>query len=864
MSPRTGRSLVALTILTLTAQVHAEENQPRLARPPSLLRIDAASVPAGTRFERPEVEVLVELTVDETGKVTAAKIARGVGEPFDSAALVAARAARFEPARLTTGAAVAVSVSLSLTIKRPGPASTPASRPIASRPPPPPPPVRMSGELLERGTRRALVAVEVVARAGGRIVARAVSDERGRFSLSVPAARFELVALPAGHRPLRAPVSARPGEEREERFYLEASPQGFETLIETDRVRREVTRQVLPKALVERIPGTAGDTLKVVQILPGVARSGFDSGALILRGSSPGDSRIFLEGQQIPILYHFGGLRSSFNSAFLESVTFVPGNFGPEYGRATGGIVDLKVRDPARDAFRGALDLNLYDAGIVLEGPISKSWSIGGAFRRSYIDSILPAVLPDDAAVSFDTAPRYYDYQLLASYRPSARESLRLIAYGSLDKIELLFARPQSDPAIRGDLTGRIMFHNLYAGYRRAFSDRLSQETSLQIGAQQFRTVIGPELFFDLDVIRFSARSSWSLVLNRALTARAGLDLSVERAALDLSSPLRPLEGESLPPLSTREVYGFKATQILYEPALFLELEARPSERLTLIPSLRLDWARANRSWTLDPRLSARYQLARSTVLKGALGSYHQPPEADQTSPSLGNPALRTPISMHASGGVEQRLFGFVDVELTGFYKWLDSLVTRDPRFGLDPAAAPYRNGGTGRIFGLELLVRARLGDRFLGWAAYTFQRSYRRDRPDAPERLFDFDQPHLLTLVSSVRIGRGWSAGLRFRLVSGSPYTPVVGALYDARADVYIPQFGPSNSARRATFHQLDLRVDKVFTFQRWKLSAYLDIQNVYNQRNQEGLSYSFDYRESEPVTGLPILPILGVKGEW
>ncbi len=862
MTLRPSTWLLAAMLAALPATARSEEEAPTLAKPPKLIAIDPARVPAATRFVSDEVEVILELTVGETGRVSAAKIARGAGEPFDAAALEAARGARFEPARLTTGAAVAVSVTFSLKIKRPSP--LPASRPAARPAPPPPPPVRFGGQLLERGTRRVLASVEVVAKAAGVVVARALSDERGRFSLSVPAARFELVALPPGHQALRAPVSARPGEEREERFYLEASPRGFETLIEAERVKREVTRQVLPKALVERVPGTAGDTLKVVQILPGVARSGFDSGALILRGSSPGDSRIFLEGQQIPILYHFGGLRSSFNSAFLESVTFVPGNFGPEYGRATGGIVDLKVRDPARDAFRGALDLNLYDAGIVLEGPLSKSWSVGGAFRRSYIDSILPAVLPDDAAISFDTAPRYYDYQLLASYRPSARESLRLIAYGSLDKIELLFERPQSDPAIRGNLDGRIMFHNLYAGYRRVFSERLSQESSLQLGLQQFRTVIGPELFFDLDVLRFSGRSTWSLKLAERLTARAGLDISVERAAINLSSPLRPLEGESLPPLSTREVYGFQTTQILYEPALFLELEAQPMAGLTIVPSLRLDWARANRSWTLDPRLTVRYQAARSTVLKGALGSYHQPPEADQTTSILGNPALRTPISMHASAGIEQRLFGVVDVELTGFHKWLDSLVTRDPRFALDPRLPPYRNGGTGRIFGLELLVRARLGERFLGWAAYTFQRSYRRDSPESAERLFDFDQPHLLTLVGSVQIGRGWSAGLRFRLVSGSPYTPVVGAIYDARSDVYIPRFGAANSGRRATFHQLDLRIDKVFTFQRWKLSTYLDVQNVYNQRNEEGLSYSFDYRESKPVTGLPILPILGVKGEW
>ena len=68
----------------------------------------------------------------------------------------------------------------------------------------------------------------------------------------------------------------------------------------------------------------------------------------------------------------------------------MPGNFSPDYGRLTGGIVNARVRDPAKDLVRGEADFNLYDAGVALEGPLSKTWSIGGAFRRSWIDTVLP------------------------------------------------------------------------------------------------------------------------------------------------------------------------------------------------------------------------------------------------------------------------------------------------------------------------------------------------------------------------------------------------------------------------------------------------------------------------------------------
>jgi hypothetical protein len=137
-------------------------------------------------------------------------------------------------------------------------------------------------------------------------------------------------------------------------------------------------------------------------------------------------------------------------------------------------------------------------------------------------------------------------------------------------------------------------------------------------------------------------------------------------------------------------------------------------------------------------------------------------------------------------------------------------------------------------------------------------------DYPGAAERPFDFDQPHILTLLGTWDIGRGWRTSGRYRVVSGNPTTPAVGAVYDARSDTYVPIYGPVNGARLATFHQLDLRIDKTWTYRSWKLSFYLDVQNVYNRGNQEGTTYSYDYTRSTPLTGLPILPILGVKGEW
>jgi hypothetical protein len=175
-------------------------------------------------------------------------------------------------------------------------------------------------------------------------------------------------------------------------------------------------------------------------------------------------------------------------------------------------------------------------------------------------------------------------------------------------------------------------------------------------------------------------------------------------------------------------------------------------------------------------------------------------------------------------------------------------------------------NGGIGRIYGLETMARLNPqpgASRAFGFLAYTLSRSERKDHPSQPWRLFDFDQTHILTMAGGYRLPRNWDVSGTFRLVSGNPTTPVTGSVYDAAGDYYTPIFGPINSARNPLFHQLSVRVEKQWRFKAWGLAAYLDVQNAYNHRSQEGVQYSYDYARSAPVQGLPVLPSLGLRGE-
>jgi hypothetical protein len=200
------------------------------------------------------------------------------------------------------------------------------------------------------------------------------------------------------------------------------------------------------------------------------------------------------------------------------------------------------------------------------------------------------------------------------------------------------------------------------------------------------------------------------------------------------------------------------------------------------------------------------------------------------------------------------------------FYKSLDRLVRATDEEAVrngQTVAENFDNEAAGRIYGAEILARYEPDEWFFGWIALTLLRSERRE-PTGGWVPADFDQILNLTILGSVDLGKGWTVGLRFRLAQGYPQTPVVGSVYDADCDQYQPIEGPRNSQRLPWFHQLDLRVDKTFDWDVFKLSVYLDVQNVYYQSNVESVGYNYDYTRQTYITGLPILPSLGIKGSF
>src|SRR5690606_21658509 len=196
-------------------------------------------------------------------------------------------------------------------------------------------------------------------------------------------------------------------------------------------------------------------------------------------------------GAEVPLIYHFGGLTSFFNSHLLESVDLYPGNYSARYGRAAGGIVEARVRDPKQDKFHAMLELSLIDSQALVESPLGENTSLALAARRSNIDMFCGAVT-GDASFGIVAAPVYWDYQAILAHRFSEAHKLRALFFGSHDKVELQFDDSAAeDPALRGAAGGSIGFNRGQLEMESRLSDRVEQKLMVSVGPMSGNQQLG-------------------------------------------------------------------------------------------------------------------------------------------------------------------------------------------------------------------------------------------------------------------------------------------------------------------------------------------------------------------------------------
>jgi hypothetical protein len=598
-----------------------------------------------------------------------------------------------------------------------------------------------------------------------------------------------------------------------------------------------------------------------------VARAEAGSGYIMVRGSAPFDTAYFFDGTFVPIVYHFGGIRSVMPTGMMDSLQFYPGNFSPYYSWVTGGIIDVDIKKLKPKKIGGYADVNLLDGGFYLEAPLGKKAAIAIAARRSYVDWIINAVLPDDIPVNALTLPRYYDFQLLANYRPAPAHDLRLFLFGSDDRFEIILKNPGMTGTT--ELSGNQIqfsttFYRALATYRYVPSDRFENTLRLSQGRDIQNTQVfnwTMDYTTDFTHLRDTAR----YVADKRLAVVGGVDIIYARVNGLFNLPAPPQEGQSLDNYNLTEVLHEEIDGAnYYIPGAFVELEIKPVPGLLLLPGVRFDYYSEVAQLTAAPRFTTRYDLSKRLTLKGGVGLFYQQPSIDQADKVFGSTKLKCMRAIHYSAGAEWKPWKHITLDLTGFYKDIGKMVSPNPARLVDTSAERYDNNGKGRAYGLEFVAKHDLTQKFTGWLAYTLMRSERKDSGADSWRLFQYDQTHILTILGTYRLPRNWQIGSRFRYVTGNPTTPVVGAVYNASNGRYNPIYGPTYSSRIPAFHQLDIRLDKLWVYNKWMFNAYVDLQNVYNRSNPEAMQYNYNYQRSTVRQGFPIYPIIGLRGEF
>ncbi|HEY3352427.1 MAG TPA: hypothetical protein VGQ83_04195, partial [Polyangia bacterium] len=610
-------------------------SQPALT-PPALTRFAQARLPPELDLAPGRYVVVLVLTLDATGRVTEATVRPPAHAALAPLALNAARAFEFTPARVgATPVPVRLTYRYTFDVR---------ARAVT---------VVHVFTLREKGTRHPVSGLTALVEETGMSLT-AVGDRLrvhglapGRYTLYVPAGE---------HAEARVPFTVGRGAAGASVLLLERRQAAVnQTVIRAPIEARSVARQSLDMTELARLPGAGGDVLKMVENLPGIARAAFGTGQLVVYGSPPADSLVMLNSLPMWQLYHLGSLYSVIHPDFIERIDFIPAGFDASYGHITGGVIDVRLREQPLTAWHAALDVNVLHAGVIAGGPCSRDGDLQVAFRRSYIDAILGAVMPSSDSFAMTAAPRYYDYQLKWQHRLGARHRFLVFANGTDDEMVVVNKRPNlDDPTFVGNAGMRTSYHGALARWTYDPGLAVKNALALQVSVTAWDLDVFQAMSFRQRQVPVMLRDDLDVRLGPRLKLHAGLEAIAEWLAFKVRSPEPPASGSVDRPVNLAETITTdeRGTELAFAP--FLSLEWQPHPRLTLVPSLRLEAWRGYRSWTYaDPRLAARLKVSDTVTLRLAGGLYQQPPEGQAWSSAFGNPRIGPEAAVHLLGGGE-------------------------------------------------------------------------------------------------------------------------------------------------------------------------------------------------------------------
>lgn len=712
----------------------------------------------------------------------------------------------------------------------------------------------------------------------------AVTDVNGYYSIAkVPAGSYTLVFKKAGYDSLSVPITVKAGELLTRNLYVQERGlelKGIEISAEKEEEQTRVsisTTTITPKEM-NKLPtvGAEPDIAQYLQVIPGVVFTGDQGGQLYIRGGSPIQNKVLLDGMIIYNPFHSIGLFSVFDTDIIRNADVYTGGFGAEFGGRISSIMNITTRDGNKKRFGGKVSASPFVSKLQLEGPISKQKE-GDPGSSSFIISGRTSYLKQSSKIFYpyvDTAGLPFNFTDL---------------YGKL--------------SLYGDNGSKF---NLSAFN---FSDRVRYKSLQDLSWNTFGVGSNFILIPNSSAVLFDGTFSYSkYVINLEEASRPSRSSSISSFNLGLN--FKYFFGKSDVQYGF-EAIGFNTSFLFYnevnrkieqaeyntELAAYVKYHA-VFGKLVVEPSFRAHYYASLAEISPEPRLGVKYNITDRLRLKFAGGLYSQNLIAgvsDRDVVNLFYGFLSTPENLpatfqgqplnsrlqrarHLIGGLESNLTRHLKLnaeaylfdfnQLTNINRekiYDDNLLNENKPDLLKKDFVMER--GTSQ--GVDVLLKYEFKRVYI-WAVYSLMKVTRMD--EQIEYRPVWDRRHNVNLLASYQFGEGfnWEASVRWNFGSGFPFTQTQGfyeqlSLNDNLNSNYTTSngtlgtlYGDLNQGRLPAYHRLDANLKRSIALsQRSLLELTAGITNIYNREN----IFYFDRIKYQRVNQLPILPSVGVN---
>ncbi|MEM0960958.1 MAG: TonB-dependent receptor [Bacteroidota bacterium] len=688
-----------------------------------------------------------------------------------------------------------------------------------------------------------------------------------------------IVASYIGYQSQRQTVVLAAGETV--RLDIDLQPEGVitdEVVVEAEEPieeERAPGTQTVSIDLVEALPTVfEADLFRSIQLLPGVKASSDFSSALYIRGGSPDQTLILLDGTTVYNPTHFFGFFSTFNTEAIKDVRLYKGAYPSTYGGRLGSVVDVYNRDGNRNETAGSLSLGLLASRVGVEGPIP---GIEGSYsfnaRRSTLEPLL-AVLREQ--LDEDGIPEsfyFYDLNGKVTVDVTPNDRVSFATYAGRDQVVVPFGDDARFDLDYGNRTGSLSYNRILSGtafaQTRLTASRYFSYPTGEFGETGFErpnTITDYSIRSDIEWLPNAAfelkTGAWAGLLNLGLSSSFN-----NNTQTDYQNPSRYASG-------------------------YVQGRYRTPGGLILTGGLRAEYFSSDVDNTLDavepvrtgylrwsPQVQVEQTFGEDLVLQAAAGRYHQflsliTNEAFSgfdtwVTTGLGVPPQESDqivLGVKTNLGPAYRL----DVEVYG--RTLTDLFDTRPEVQ-DVAGLSYQDlfrFGEGFAYGVEVLLERGLG-RANGLVSYTLGVTRRRYPAEQQFDVFfppKYDRLHDLTVVANYDLGRGWTATAAGAYATGQAFTTpgglfVIDGLPTENDDVIVSQTSALNNSRLPPYHRVDIGFTRNGSLSFADYELQLQLVNVYSRRNLWFLNYE---RDENPigvteVRQLPILPNVSIS---